>query len=371
LNTGIHEELRQSGLVFPFPIRPPSDRTMTIEQYLSRYLPAIDGEMRRVLDVPGEHLSGHYGMLRYHMGWLDEQLRPAQVNSGKRIRPVLVLLACEAAGASASHALPAAAAVELLHNFSLIHDDIEDDSPTRRHRPTVWALWGRPQAINAGDALFTLARSSLASLSTQGVADGLTLEAFRIFDETCLRLTEGQYLDMSFEARMDVTVGEYLSMIDGKTAALIAASLELGALIGGADAVSRTSLAEFGRHLGLAFQIQDDVLGIWGDEALTGKSAESDILTRKKSLPVVYALQNPKVGPALALRYTRSMELSDIPEVLELLLRAGARQYAEQMAQEATDRSLDALQASGVLNGANPAGQALLELAQALLGRNQ
>ena len=133
----------------------------------------------------------------------------------------------------------------------------------------------------------------------------------------------------------------------------------------------RQHLAEFGRHLGLAFQIQDDILGIWGDEALTGKSAESDILTRKKSLPVIYALQNPEIGPALARRYTQSMDIADIPEVLELLLRAGARQYAEQMAQQATDRALEALRASGVLSEENQAGQALLELAKALLDRRQ
>jgi geranylgeranyl diphosphate synthase type I len=344
---------------------------MMIDDILAQYLPSIEAEMRRVLDVPGDHLAGHYGMLRYHMGWLDEHLQPAQVNSGKRVRPVLVLLACAAAGAPSTLALPAAAAVELLHNFSLIHDDIEDDSPTRRHRPTVWALWGRPQAINAGDAMFTLARTALAALPASGLSDARTIEAFRIFDATCLRLTEGQYLDMSFESRMDVTVDEYLAMIGGKTAALIAASLELGALVGGAETSLRQQLAEFGRHLGLAFQIQDDILGIWGDEALTGKSAESDILTRKKSLPVIYALQSPAVGPALARLYTQSMEIAAIPEVLELLLRAGARQFAEQMAQQATDRSLEALHASGVLSEDNHAGQALLALAQALLSRQQ
>lgn len=342
-----------------------------IEEILSHYLPPIEAEMRRVLNLPGDLLAGHYGMLRYHMGWVDQHLQPVQVNSGKRVRPVLVLLACEATGSPADQALPAAAAVELLHNFSLIHDDIEDDSSTRRHRPTVWALWGRPQAINAGDAMFTLARTALTGLIASGLSAERTLEAFHIFDETCLRLTEGQYLDMSFENQMDVTVDAYLTMIAGKTAALVGASLELGALIGGSESDQRQHLAEFGRNLGLAFQIQDDILGIWGDEALTGKSAESDILTRKKSLPVIYALRSPEVGPALARRYTQSMDIADIPEVLELLLRAGARQYTEQMAQQATDRALEALQASGVLSEGNRAGLALLELAKALLERRQ
>jgi geranylgeranyl diphosphate synthase type I len=342
-----------------------------MSETVSRYLPLIEAEMRSALACPNTLLAGHYGMLQYHMGWLDEHFQPAQGNSGKRIRPVLVLLACESTGAPAERAVPAAAAVELLHNFSLIHDDIEDDSPLRRHRPTVWALWGRPQAINAGDAMFTIARTALAGLTDRGLAPDQTLQAYAIFDEACLRLTEGQYLDMSFENQMDVTVEEYLAMIAGKTAALVGASLAMGALIGGASPDVQTHLAAFGRQLGIAFQIQDDILGIWGDEALTGKSAESDILTRKKSLPVIYAFRSPEVGPALISRYANSLDIADVPEVLELLLRAGARQVAEGMAKQATDRALDALHASGVLTPDNQAGQALLELAMALLDRRQ
>ncbi|MCB0234646.1 MAG: polyprenyl synthetase family protein [Anaerolineales bacterium] len=335
----------------------------------ARFLPLIDAEMRKALgnDVP--IYAGHYGMLRYHMGWVDELFQPAVVNSGKRIRPVLCLLACQAAGAPVERALPAAAALELLHNFSLIHDDIEDDSPTRRHRPTVWALWGRPQAINAGDAMFTLARHALYGLAEHHVSAEQVLNAFRNFDETCVRLTEGQYLDMSFEGRMDVTVDEYLSMIAGKTAALIGASLYIGALIGGAGLEMRSALAEFGRQLGLAFQIQDDILGIWGDEAVTGKSAASDILTRKKSLPVVYALADGRVGDALQAIYAQPIDTDGVPAVLRLLADAGARPYAASAAQSAHQHALEALDASGVLADDNEAGQALWGIAEMLLGR--
>ncbi|HNU05196.1 MAG TPA: polyprenyl synthetase family protein [Anaerolineae bacterium] len=340
-----------------------------IQDHFARYLPLIEAEMRRVIgDAPGVY-AGHYGMLRYHMGWVDAQMQPAAVNGGKRIRPVLCLLACEAVGGAGDHALPAAAAVELLHNFSLIHDDVEDDSPTRRHRPTVWALWGAPQAINAGDAMFTLARLALHRLSACSVAPATALEASRIFDHACLRLTEGQYLDMSFESRLDVTVDEYLTMIGGKTAALLGASLELGALLGGADEAGRGHLADFGRSLGLAFQMQDDILGIWGDEVITGKSAASDILTRKKSLPVVYALENPRVGGELRARYARPIGAEDVPAVLELLAEAGAREYTAQAAQVAHRAALAALEASGVLINGNEAGQALLQMAERLLGR--
>ncbi len=267
-------------------------------------------------------------------------------------------------------ALPAAAALELLHNFSLIHDDIEDDSPTRRHRPTVWALWGRPQAINAGDAMFSLARSALYRLAEQGVSAQRSLDALRIFDETCVRLTEGQYLDMSFEGRLDVSVDEYLTMIGGKTAALIGASLEMGALVGGASPEARAALAEFGRNLGLAFQIQDDILGIWGDEAVTGKSAASDILTRKKSLPVVYALADARVGEALQAIYAQPIDAGGVPAVLDLLADAGAQPYAGAAAQSAHQHALEALDASGVLENGNQAGQALFDLSQSLLNRS-
>lgn len=340
-----------------------------IQDYFERFLPLVEAEMRRVIGGAEGQFVGHYGMLRYHMGWVDAALQPAVVNSGKRIRPVVCLLACEAVGGAVDDALPAAAAVELLHNFSLIHDDVEDDSPTRRHRPTVWALWGVPQAINAGDSMFTLARLALHGLAGRPVPAAAAMDACTVFDYACLRLTEGQYLDMSFEGRLDVTVDEYLLMIGGKTAALLSASLELGALIGRASQPTRGHLAEFGRSLGLAFQMEDDILGIWGDEALTGKSAASDILTRKKSLPVVYALENPLVGEALRARYARPIEPAAVPAVLDLLARAGARDYVAQAAQAAHQAALNALSASGVLADDNPGGKALLELAEVLLQR--
>ncbi len=340
-----------------------------IQDYFERYLPLIEAEMQRVIGHAAGVYQGHYGMLRYHMGWVDPHLQPAAVNSGKRIRPVACLLACEAVGGAVEDALPLAAAVELLHNFSLIHDDVEDDSPTRRHRPTVWALWGVPQAINAGDAMFTLARLALHGLGSQPIPPAMAMDACMIFDHACLRLTEGQYLDMSFEGRLDVTVDEYLLMIEGKTAALLSASLELGALVGGANEATRRHLAEFGRSLGLAFQMQDDILGIWGDEAVTGKSAASDILTRKKSLPVVYALENPRVGEALRSRYAEAIEPSGVPAVLDLLAQAGAQEYTAQAARSAHQGAMNALHASGVLANGNAVGKALWEMAERLLGR--
>jgi geranylgeranyl diphosphate synthase type I len=197
----------------------------------------------------------------------------------------------------------------------------------------------------------------------------MAMDACMIFDNACLRLTEGQYLDMSFEGRLDVSVDEYLLMIEGKTAALLSASLELGALVGGADEATRRYLAEFGRSLGMAFQMQDDILGVWGDEAVTGKSAASDILTRKKSLPVVYALENPLVGEALRTRYAEPIEPADVSAVLHLLAQAGAQDYTAQAARSAHQAAMNALHASGVLANGNAAGKALGEMAEMLLGR--
>jgi len=332
---------------------------MTLKDCFARYIPPIETEMRDCLSVSDPALTGYYGMLLYHLGWADEHFAPTHISSGKRIRPVLCLLTCESAQGDVTHAIPAAAAIELLHNFSLIHDDIEDHSPTRRGRPSVWMLWGIPQATNSGDGLFTLAHLAIDRLSDRGVPLERVFAARMIFDQACLSLTHGQYLDLAFESRASVSVDEYMAMISGKTAALIGATAAIGATLAGSDAVSHYQT--FGRELGLAFQIQDDVLGIWGDEALTGKSAESDVATRKKSLPVVYALERSE-----RLRALYAAPEMDVPAAIAEMDAVGARAFAEQAAREHHERALEALRASDV---SGDAGQALFELAESLLGR--
>jgi geranylgeranyl diphosphate synthase type I len=345
---------------------------VSLQDLFDRYLPAIEEELRRVLSIPDQRLSPFYGMMHYHLGWTDEsfQATPSQAG-GKRLRPLFCLLACQAVGGEPQQALPAAAAVELIHNFSLLHDDIEDNSPTRRHRTTVWKIWGEPQAINAGDGMFALAHLALQRLSEKGLPNDRVLAACRVFDQTCLALCEGQYLDMSFEDRLDVDVDQYLAMIHRKTAALLSCSTQLGALLGSGDVGLATHYARFGENLGMAFQIEDDILGIWGEEKVTGKPQAGDIRQRKKSLPIVYALQQEASLPVSTQRvhevYRQKVIDEDaIKAVLGSLQALGARQHAQQMALDYHRRALADLEATGMEN----AGQdGLRELAKLLVNR--
>jgi geranylgeranyl diphosphate synthase type I len=334
---------------------------MSLAQLSALYLPAIEAELKRALGAGPEQLHEYYAMMEYHLGW-DA---PPAANSGKRIRPVVCLLTCAASGGAWERALPAAAAIELLHNFSLIHDDIQDNSLLRRGRPTLWKKWGPAQAINAGDAMFTLAHLAPHGLLARGVPPALALTVLEIFDRTCLTLTQGQYLDLSFEGRERVTVAEYMAMIEAKTAALIAASAQLGALIGGADQERTAHFERYGRSLGLAFQVQDDWLGIWGDPAVTGKSATSDLESRKKSLPVVYGLEH---SPEFARAYARPPQPGEsVTQIAAQLESLGARDYSQHIADELT---AEAIQHGEAAAPAGEAGAALRELTDQLLHRD-
>lgn len=334
------------------------------------WLRAVEQEMEALLASPDPRLYSFYGMMRYHLGWLDRHLEPVQSDGGKRIRPWLCLLACAAVGGDAARALPAAAAIELLHNFSLIHDDIEDNSPLRRHRETVWAIWGVPQAINVGDGMLMLSRLALHRLRERGVAADRVLQVARMLDDTCLRLCQGQYLDISFEERSDITVEEYLFMIGGKSASLIAASAEIGAALGTDDAAMVAAYRDFGWELGLAFQMVDDILGIWGDPAVTGKSAASDILSRKKTLPILYTLARGDArSQALHSLYARpNLDDTDIARVVELLEQSGALADVQARAETHTDRALAALARTGIVG---PAQEQLREIARSFLTRTK
>ncbi|MFC1464734.1 MAG: polyprenyl synthetase family protein [Candidatus Brachytrichaceae bacterium NZ_4S206] len=335
----------------------------TLSDAFRRYVPLIEEEMRAVINA-GAQPKQFNVMLNYHLGFADSDGAPASAPSGKRIRPMLTLLSCEACSGDGLPAVPAAAGIELLHNFSLIHDDIEDRDELRRGRPTLWKLWGEAQAINAGDAMFAFAHLALLRSAERGAPSDRVVRALRAFDEMCVRLTIGQYLDLSFESRSDVTAGEYMRMIAGKTAALTSSACEIGALLGGADDATVQAFADFGHWLGVSFQLQDDVLGIWGDPAVTGKH-DSDLAHGKKTLPVLYAAER---DARIRRGYLEAGALSDdaVPPMREMIEAAGGKAHAERAAEEAYTHALAALDATGLDNAAS---RALRELAHSLLGR--
>jgi len=314
---------------------------------LERYHPAIEQRVRLFLESKPD---GLYAMLRYHFGWMDCDGRPATHALGKAVRPTLCLLACEAVGGAWERALPAAAALELIHNFSLIHDDIQDGDQQRHHRPTVWALWGEAQAINAGDAAFALSGVAMEGLREEGYPAEAVLVIWQLLNTAALRLVEGQYLDLAFEQRLDVTVDEYLAMIARKTGALIEIAVQVGALLGGADAALVNQLRWYGRALGLAFQIGDDLLGIWGMPTETGKPVAADVRRRKKSLPVIYALRHssPDDKAMLAALYqghdSIPLDEVEVAAVLGLLERVRAQEKARDLLADHCARAMLALE---------------------------
>jgi geranylgeranyl diphosphate synthase type I len=307
-----------------------------------RYRPAIIGELRSVLT---ERAVPPFSLMRYHLGWEDEQGRPIEGRGGKLLRPALCLLCCEAVGGDWQRALPAAAALELLHNFTLIHDDVEDASPQRHGRETLWRLRGEAQAINAGDGMFALAHVALLRLGEQGHAPERVLRAVQMLDQAALSLCVGQHLDLSYAEQADITCDDSLAMIEGKAAALLAASCGMGALLGGAGADVVDALSEFGRRLGLAFQIRDDLLGIWGDPNVTGKPIGEDLRAGKKSYPVVVGLERATADqrPALQAVLAGDPADDDVRRACALLEELGARDEAERAAQEHAEAAIAAL----------------------------
>lgn len=330
-----------------------------------RLLPVIEDDLKDMLAPRPGYPEVFYSMLHYHMGWVDEAGITAQAMKGKRIRPVLCLLVCEASSGDFNPARPSAAAVEIIHNFSLLHDDIQDESPTRRNRPTVWSVWNKPQAINAGDALYTLAFLSLSSLPAQHNSPQMQAKSLAILGETCLELTRGQHLDMDFEARDEVQVDDYLAMITGKTAALLSGAARLGAVTANASQEHEEHYADFGLSLGLAFQVLDDILDIWGDPALTGKQASIDIYQRKKSLPVLHGIAHSEELQEL---YKADMAFDDkmVQRVVALLDKTGSREYAEDLARSYSEQTTHHLEAA---SPAGQAGEALHEMVNSLLNR--
>jgi geranylgeranyl diphosphate synthase, type I len=349
----------------------PATSPAAVERVLARYRPLFGDSLRRALTaargathaapVAAPLLDEFYAQIEYHLGWRNPDLTQTRAHPGKLLRPTVLLLACElAAGragldakrraALARRAIPAALAVELVHNFSLVHDDIEDGDADRRHRPTLWKLWGVPQAINTGDGIFALARAALWRLADDGVEARVVLRLAELLDRTCLELCEGQFLDMRNEGRRDITVPLYMAMIERKTAALMACATEMGAQLAPPDAQAVVEhLARFGRSLGLAFQLRDDLLGIWAAQEL-GKSPAGDLRQKKMSLPVLYALETAAPADKAALRsmYDEAGPATEeqIAVALAILERSGARERVGAALQEQAAHARAALDAA-------------------------
>jgi geranylgeranyl diphosphate synthase type I len=335
---------------------------MMLRSLVDSMLPAIETELQRIVSRLNDPTNRpFYEMLTYHMGWSGEDASPE--TTGKRIRPLLVLLTCAACGVDWHQALPVAASFELIHNFSLAHDDIQDSSDLRHGRLTVWKKWGMAQAINVGDALFILAHLILLETRIKYPPE-IVVQISEIIDEACLALSSGQFLDISYETSADLSIEDYWRMVTGKTATLLSACTQVGAILGGAVEPLQENYRNFGYYLGLAFQVQDDFLGIWGDSSLTGKSTESDLVTGKKTLPVLYGLQNK--GP-FARRWAEGpINSMEAGRLSEQLAGEGAKLHTQQFADQMTDLALQSLRAA-VPQG--EAADALFELSNILLNR--
>jgi geranylgeranyl diphosphate synthase, type I len=293
--------------------------TTSLHRSRDAVVPALRKAVARLDPTTRAHAS-------YHLGWTDAEGRPTAGNGGKAVRPALALLSAEAAGAPAHAGVPGAVAVELVHNFSLLHDDLMDGDVERRHRPTVWAVWGASAAILTGDALLALAQEVLLDCSSPHAT-----AAGRLLAGATRELIRGQVEDLAFEKRNDVTVEQCLNMAAAKTGSLLSASAAVGAVLAGAEADVADALSMYGAHVGLAFQLVDDLLGIWGDPAVTGKPVFSDLRSRKKSLPVTYALSQG--GPAARelaawLATPDAVSEDDLRRAAQLVADAGGREWA-------------------------------------------
>ncbi|GAA2390288.1 polyprenyl synthetase family protein [Dactylosporangium salmoneum] len=298
----------------------------------------------------------------YHLGYCDADGAPTAA-VGKGIRPALALLSARAAGQRPERGVDAAAAVELAHNFSLLHDDIMDQDTTRRHRPTAWVVFGTAAAILAGDALMIMAHDALAGDDRPGGA-----VAAQRLDADVHRLIAGQAADLEFERRDDVSLDECLAMTADKTAALMSCACALGALLCGAPAALTEGLSRFGTHLGMSFQLVDDQLGIWGEPARTGKPVGSDLRAGKKSVPIVHALASgTRAGDAFrALYASDGLPEAELMTARRLLEEAGSRDWVQREADRHLAHALDelaALELPGDVHGD------LVDLARLVTGR--
>ncbi len=341
----------------------------TLDDELARHGALVDGWTRAAL---AESISPEAqrlaALLEYPLGWRDEHLHPLTVPApaGKKLRPALVLLVAQAvSGEINAAARNAAVAVELIHNFSLVHDDIQDHSELRRHRATVWSLWGMPQGINAGDALFALAQQVvLRDRSAQAAAMAAELNA------TALLLAEGQFLDIDLQqGQTPVTLDAYETMITRKTGVLFACACRLGAMAAGANPAERDAYAAYGLELGVAFQEQDDLLGVWGKSTETGKPEAADIVERKRGLPAAMALSLADAPTWLRSVYAETDGAVDPRMVERIITHFDQLDLRGRVEQRVEARYRTALESLAIASAREPARRYLTAICAALVSR--
>lgn len=351
------------------PLPEPPRAAVALPKVFDRYQEPIQAGLREFLSC---HVSPLYTTLKYYLGWEDPQGNPDPQPRGKALRPTLCLLACESLGGNVDRALPAAVALEYIHNFSLIHDDIQDGDETRHHRKTVWAVWGIPIGIASGNTIFSLADLTADALAERGVSAATSVAVGGALATRYLRMMEGQFLDISFEQRAGIDVDDYLDMIQRKTGALIECAVITGALIAldrVEDHGTLKAMQTLGRELGYVFQIRDDVLGVWGGPA-TGKPVGADIRRRKKALPAVHALSTAEGSAAeeLARIYgADSPTTADVERVLEIMDALGTKDHCDALASSHWRKASNVLQS---LPLSRQAASDLLELGEFLLIRD-
>ena len=290
-----------------------------------------------------------YDLLRYHFGWADQRGQPEDLPLALHLQSLLALVCCEALSGDFQAALPAAAGIELVYNFTLVHSDVQSGRVDQQDRPSIWWVWGPAQAINAGDGLHALGRTTIMRLAQRGVAADQVLRAVGLLDGACLTLCEGQYMDLDFQDQLLVTTGAYYDMIGRKTGALAGCSAELGALAAGGDESVCLQVRAAGTRLGMAWQIGQDINDFWGRRG-DGMTA-SNVLNKKKSLPLILAMETAELAVKRELGNIyakRVLQPDDVSRVIEILDQAQARQSSEAKARELVGEALAALADAGL-----------------------
>jgi geranylgeranyl diphosphate synthase type I len=312
-----------------------------LKRFFHSSLKLVEKDMEEVL---GQFELPLYDFMRYHLGWKDEkgnwlEEKERKKHSGKRIRPLMLLLLTKFWGGKPELAVPTASAVEFLHNFSLIHDDIEDGDEVRRFRLTVWKIWGIPQAINLGSSMQALVNLSALRLR-ENFPEKIVNRVLEEFTWAILRMTEGQYLDLKMQEEAEATMSDYLDMIRKKTGALFERSCRISAILAGKDEGTIERAGKFGIFFGLAFQIKDDYLGIWGEPEKIGKPAE-DIHKGKKSFPIVFALnKSTRKGELERILSKEEKREEEIERALEILAEVGAESYTREICESYVDDAI-------------------------------